>query len=44
MNLAASFQKTVEEILYKKTKIAFVDFEKNKVKIKNFCGSWRFCC
>ena len=27
-NLAASFQKTVEEILYKKTKIAFTEFEK----------------
>ena len=34
-DLAASFQKTVEEILYKKTKIAFADFEKqNKVKKK----------
>ena len=28
-DLAASFQKTVEEILYKKTKIAFEEFEKN---------------
>jgi len=28
-DLAASFQKTVEEILYKKTKIAFLEFEKN---------------
>jgi len=28
-NLAASFQKTVEEILYKKTKVAFLEFEKN---------------
>ena len=27
-DLAASFQKTIEEILYKKTKIAFKDFEK----------------
>ena len=36
-DLAASFQKTVEEILYKKTKIAFADFEKqNKVKKKVF--------
>ena len=36
-DLAASFQKTVEEILYKKTKIAFADFEKqNKVKQKVF--------
>ena len=34
-DLAASFQRTVEEILYKKTKIAFADFEKqNKVKKK----------
>ena len=36
-DLAASFQKTVEEILYKKTKIAFSDFEKqNNVKDKIF--------
>lgn len=36
-DLAASFQKTVEEILYKKTKIAFTDFEKqNKVEKKVF--------
>ena len=27
-DLAASFQKTIEEILYKKTKIAFYEFEK----------------
>ena len=32
-DLAASFQKTIEEILYKKTKIAFKEFEKQK-KIK----------
>jgi N6-L-threonylcarbamoyladenine synthase len=30
-DLAASFQKTVEEILYKKTKIAFTEFEKKNV-------------
>ena len=36
-NLAASFQKTIEEILYKKTKIAFKDFEKqNNLSEKNF--------
>ena len=36
-DLAASFQKTVEEILYKKTKIAFRNFEKqNKTDKKNF--------
>ena len=36
-DLAASFQKTVEEILYKKTKIAFSEFEKyNKSKKKIF--------
>ncbi len=36
-DLAASFQKTIEEILYKKTKIAFNEFEKqNKVKEKKF--------
>ena len=36
-DLAASFQKTVEDILYKKTKIAFNEFEKeNKIKEKKF--------
>jgi N6-L-threonylcarbamoyladenine synthase len=36
-DLAASFQKTVEEILYKKTKIAFAEFEKqNNPKEKIF--------
>ena len=36
-DLAASFQKTIEEILYKKTKIAFREFEKqNKLKEKIF--------
>ncbi len=36
-DLAASFQKTIEEILYKKTKIAFKEFEKqNRVKDKVF--------
>ncbi|MDC0396698.1 tRNA (adenosine(37)-N6)-threonylcarbamoyltransferase complex transferase subunit TsaD [Candidatus Pelagibacter sp.] len=36
-DLAASFQKTVEEILYKKTKIAFNEFEKqNDLKDKIF--------
>ena len=36
-DLAASFQNTVEEILYKKTKIAFAEFEKqNKLKEKVF--------
>jgi N6-L-threonylcarbamoyladenine synthase len=36
-DLAASFQKTVEEILYKKTKIAFSEFEKqNNLKQKVF--------
>ena len=36
-DLAASFQKTVIEILYKKTKIAFAEFEKqNKPKEKKF--------
>jgi len=36
-DLAASFQKTIEEILYKKTKIAFDEFEKkNKIKEKKF--------
>ena len=36
-DLAASFQKTIEKILYKKTKIAFFEFEKlNELKEKNF--------
>ena len=36
-DLAASFQKTIEEILYKKTKIAFEEFEKeNESKEKVF--------
>ena len=36
-DLAASFQKTIEEILYKKTKIAFNEFEKqNNLKQKVF--------
>ena len=36
-DLAASFQKTVEQILYKKTKIAFSEFEKqNNLKEKIF--------
>ena len=35
-DLAASFQKTIEEILYKKTKIAFDQFEKHKDLKKKF--------
>ena len=36
-DLAASFQKTIEEILYKKTKIAFNEFEKqNSIREKVF--------
>ena len=36
-DLAASFQRTIEEILCKKTKIAFTEFEKiNKIKEKIF--------
>ena len=36
-DLAASFQKTIEDILYKKTKIAFTEFEKiNDLKEKKF--------
>jgi len=36
-DLAASFQKTIEEILYKKSKIAFAEFEKkNNLKKKIF--------
>ncbi len=33
-DLAASFQRTIEEILYKKTKIAFKDFEKQSNSAK----------
>ena len=36
-DLAASFQKTIQEILYKKTKIAFIEFEKiNELNEKIF--------
>ena len=36
-DLAASFQKTIEEILYKKTNVAFKEFEKqNNLTEKNF--------
>ena len=34
-DLAASFQKTVEEILYEKSKVAFSDFRKRSEKIYN---------
>jgi len=34
-DLAASFQKTIEEILYKKSKIAFEEFKKINMKNKN---------
>ena len=34
-DLAASFQKTIEEILYKKSKIAFVEFKKINENTKN---------
>ncbi len=44
-DLAASFQKTVEDILYKKTKIAFDEFEKRKRnKRKKICSSRRRSC
>ena len=35
-NLAASFQKTIEEILYIKSKIAFKEFLKNSISKKSF--------
>ena len=35
-HLAASFQKTINEILYEKTKIAMEEFSKNKKKQKTF--------
>ena len=34
-DLAASFQKTIEEILYEKTKVAFQDFNKKNKQAKN---------
>ena len=34
-DLAASFQKTIEEILYEKTKVAFQDFNKKNKQTKN---------
>jgi len=34
-NLAASFQKTIEEILYEKSKVAFSEFKKNNKNKKN---------
>jgi N6-L-threonylcarbamoyladenine synthase len=41
-DLAASFQKTVEQILYKKSKIAFSEFEKqNDLKEKSICSCRR---
>ena len=43
-DLAASVQKTIIEILNKKTKTAFLEFEKkNNLKKKNFCCC-RWCC
>ncbi len=40
-NLAASFQKTIEEILYEKSKVAFREFKKNnKTKKIRFCNCW----
>ena len=42
-DLAASFQKTVIEILYKKTKIAFIEFEKETKPKKKICCCW-WCC
>ena len=35
-DLAASFQKTIEEILYEKTKVAFQDFNKKKQNTNTF--------
>ena len=34
-NLASSFQKTIEDILYKKSKVAFEEFKKNNKTKKN---------
>ena len=34
-HLAASFQKTINEILYEKTKVAMEEFVKNKKSTKN---------
>ncbi|MGL3828409.1 tRNA (adenosine(37)-N6)-threonylcarbamoyltransferase complex transferase subunit TsaD [Candidatus Pelagibacter communis] len=35
-DIAASFQKTILEIMYKKTKIAFTEYEKNNLNNKTF--------
>ena len=44
-HLAASFQKTINEILHEKTKVAMEKFLKNKKIIKkNFCNCWWSGC
>ena len=43
-DLAASFQKTIEEILEVKTQVAFDEFKKtSKKKDNSFCNRWRCC-
>ena len=43
-DIAASFQETIKKIMYKKTNIAFDEFEKlTKNKNKKICDSW-WCC
>ena len=44
-DLAASFQRTIEEILFKKSRIAMNEFKKtNRQKKKYFCYCWRSGC
>ena len=44
-DLAASFQRTIEEILFKKSRFAMNEFKKtNRQKKKYFCYCWRGSC
>ena len=43
-DIAASFQRTILEIMHKKTKNAFAEYRKNNSKKKNICSCWRCCC
>ena len=44
-DLAASFQRTIEEILFKKSRVAMNEFKKtNRQKKKYFCYCWRSSC
>ena len=43
-DLAASFQKTIEEILYEKSKVAFDEFRKINGNNNTFVYSCWWCC